>query len=110
MKKALISLFATFLCSVLPAALSAAPPDDLTVTKKMTVNGAEFSTQSLLKGARERSTMQMNGTVISTNIRQCDLHRTLTVQDSTKSFLVRPDIDNSADAKEPKETKEAKDK
>src|SRR5215813_12121255 len=103
MKKALISLFATFLCSVLPAALSAAPPDDLTVTKKMTVNGAEFSTQSLLKGARERSTMQMNGTVISTNIRQCDLHRTLTVQDSTKAFLVRPDIEDSPNSKDLKE-------
>jgi len=48
----------------------------------------------------------MNGAAVSTNVRQCDLHRTLTVQDSTRSYVVRPDVENSPDAKEPKDTKE----
>lgn len=109
MKKAPIYLVAVLTSCGFAAALSASPADDLTVTKKMTVNGAEITTQSLIKGPRERSTMQMGGTVISTSIRQCDLHRTLTVQDSTKSFLVRPDVEESPDAKSTAKDKEKKD-
>ncbi|HWZ96291.1 MAG TPA: hypothetical protein VN025_00870 [Candidatus Dormibacteraeota bacterium] len=104
MKKSLISFAVVLFCGGLVPKLSASPADDLTVTKKVTVNGAEFSTQSLLKGPRERSSMQMNGMLVSTNIRQCDLHRTLSVQDSTKSFLVRPDIDDTADTKDKKDS------
>ncbi len=96
MKKAPFYLVAALGSLSFAAALSASPADDLTVTKKMTVNGAEFTTQSLIKGSRERSTMQMGGTVFNTSIRQCDLHRTLTLQDSTKSFLVRPDAEEAA--------------
>jgi len=95
MKKVLIFLCAAIVCSALPGAVRATPGDDLTVTKKVTLNGAEFSSQSLIKGARERASMQMNSTPISTSIRQCDLHRTLSLQDSTKAFLVRPDIEES---------------
>jgi|SRR5579871_162890 hypothetical protein len=106
MKKILVVLAAAFVTGDLSPQLSASPADDLTVTKKMTVNGAEFTTQSQLKGARERSTMQINGMAISTNIRQCDLHRTLTLQDSTKSFLVRPDLEESTESAKDKDKKD----
>ncbi len=96
MKKAPLYLVVALASCGLAATISASPADDLTVTKKMSVNGAEFTTQSLIKGPRERSTMQMGGMLISTSIRQCDLHRTLTLQESTKSFLVRPDVEESA--------------
>jgi hypothetical protein len=103
MKKVLVTVAVGLLYGGIAPHLSASPADDLTVTKKVTVNGAEFSTQSLLKGARERSTMQMNGMLVSTSIRQCDLHRTLSVQDSTKSFLVRPDIEDATETKDKKD-------
>jgi len=104
MKKVLVALVSLLTSGPLASQLSASPGDDLTVTKKMTVNGAEFSAQSLIKGPRERSTMQMNGVAVSTSIRQCDLHRSLAIQDSTKSFLVRPDVDESAESKDKKDT------
>jgi len=103
MKKILVTLVSFLAFGSLAPQLSASPGDDLTVTKKMTVNGAEFSSQSLIKGPRERSTMQMNGMAVNTSIRQCDLHRSLTIQDSTKSFLVRPDVDESVESKDKKD-------
>lgn len=109
MKKAPLCLVAALAACGLAAALSASPADDLTVSKKMTVNGTEFTTQSLIKGPRERSTMQMGGMEVSTSIRQCDLHRTLAVQDSTKSFFVWPDVEESTDAKPAAKDKENKD-
>jgi len=104
MKKVLVALVSFLAFGPIPSQLSATPGDDLTVTKKMTVNGAEFSSQSLIKGPRERSTMQMNGMAVSTSIRQCDLHRSLNIQDSTKSFLVRPDVDESVESKDKNDT------
>ena len=103
MNKVLVSAILALAFGPISSQLSASPADDLTVTKKMTVNGAEFSSQSLIKGPRERSTMQMNGMVVSTSIRQCDLHRSLTIQDSTKSFLVRPDVEEPVESKDKKD-------
>jgi len=103
MNKVLVSAVLALAFGPISSQLSASPADDLTVTKKMTVNGAEFSSQSLIKGSRERSTMQMNGMVVSTSIRQCDLHRSLTIQDSTKSFLVRPDVEEPVESKDKKD-------
>ncbi|MFI5104680.1 MAG: hypothetical protein ACHP79_07135, partial [Terriglobales bacterium] len=74
--------------------------DDLTITKTTTVGGTSFTAQTFLKGQRERTVMQ-SASASNITIRQCDLHRTLTLNDSTKNFLVRPDMEKevkSADA------------
>jgi hypothetical protein len=71
--------------------------DDLTITEKMTSGGAAFSTQTLVKGLRDRATMDM-GTGVPTGmstatIRQCDLKRSLIVNDSQKTYLIMQDLE-----------------
>jgi hypothetical protein len=74
--------------------------DDLTITKSTSVSGNTFTSQTLLKGPRERTTMQMGG-ASNVTLRQCDMHRTVTLNDTTKNFLVHPDmatVDKTADS------------
>lgn len=77
--------------------------DDLTITEKMTAGGATFTTQTLVKGSRERTTMDM-GAGVSTGmstvtIRQCDLKRSLTVNDSQKTYLIMRDLEEGDSSK-----------
>lgn len=43
--------------------------DDLTISEKMTVGGATFSTQKLERGSRERNTMDMGTGMPTVTIR-----------------------------------------
>lgn len=68
-------------------AKKAVPAQDLHIKKNITVNGYLASSVDIsLKGARERTA---NGT--SVTVRQCDLQRTLTLNEETQTFMVTND-------------------
>jgi len=73
--------------------------DDLTVSKKITVGGNSFSSQTLLKGARERTSMDMGTGSPMITIRQCDLKRSLNVNDGQKTYLIKPDLEEADSSK-----------
>ncbi len=80
---------------------AAAPKaDDLHIKKSITVGGNFVSsTESSINGARERSVSQgPNGNTLT--IRQCDLKRTLTVNEQAQTYLVTndPQDENAAKA------------
>jgi len=64
---------------------------DLRVKKNITVGGnVVASTETSIKGARERSVSQgANGSTIT--LRQCDLKRTLTLNEQAQTYFVNPD-------------------
>ncbi len=64
-----------------------APAPDLHIKKHISVNGYSASSVDIsLKGARERTT---NGT--SVTVRQCDLKRTLTLNEEAQTYMVTND-------------------
>jgi hypothetical protein len=68
-------------------AKKAAPAADLHIQKNITVNGYLASSVDIsLKGARERTA---NGT--SVTVRQCDLKRTLTLNEEAQTYMVTND-------------------
>jgi hypothetical protein len=68
-------------------AKKAVPPSDLHIKKNITVNGYMASAVDIsLKGARERTA---SGT--SVTVRQCDLKRTLTLNEAAQTFTVTND-------------------
>ncbi len=75
------------------AAAASVAADDLTITETMTVGGTGFTTRRLVKGPRERTTVDMGAGVSAVTIRQCDLKRSLTVNDSLKTYMVLPDLE-----------------
>ncbi len=73
--------------------------DDLTVTKKITANGTNISAQTMIQGARERTTMDVGMGAPMVTIHQCDLRRSLSVNDSQKTYLVKPDMEEGDNSK-----------
>lgn len=92
-----------FLCAVLSGGLvvpaGALAGDDLSMTKKISVGGNSFSSQTLVKGSRERTSMNLGTGQETVTLRQCDLKRTLTVNYSAGSYMVRPDMDEGETSK-----------
>jgi hypothetical protein len=85
--------FAVFLGLMLGFASGCFAGDDLTVTKKITANGANISAQTMVQGARERTTMDVGmGSPIVT-IHQCDLRRALTLNGAQKTYMIQPDME-----------------
>jgi len=82
--------------AVLVAMGVAAPAQDLKITKKTTVGEASFSSETLLKGARERTAIQIAGAPATVTIRQCDLKRSVTVSDQSKAYLVANDPEDDS--------------
>lgn len=77
------------------AALPPVQPPDLHIKKNITVNGYFASAVDIsLKGARERTT---NGT--SVTVRQCDLKRTLTLNEEAQTYMVTNDPQDTEAAK-----------
>ncbi|WP_109486306.1 hypothetical protein [Occallatibacter savannae] len=70
---------------------SAAQSDDLHIKKSITVGGNFVSaSESSISGARERTVTQTpNGTTIT--LRQCDLKRTVTLNEQSQTYMVTPD-------------------
>ncbi len=76
-----------------------AQAQDLHIKKSITVGGNFVSSsESSIKGARERTvTESPNGSTIT--LRQCDLKRTLTLNEQTQAYLVTPDPQDENAAK-----------
>ena len=95
------SLCRYVLASVLASALfsPAANAEDLHFKRNVSVGGSPVSNSEVwVKGARERSvTSTPAGSMIT--LRQCDLKRTLTVNDQSQSYLVVADPQDAAAAK-----------
>ena len=73
----------------------AAQAEDMHIKKSILVDGHVVSTtETSIKGARERN---VNGD--SVTIRQCDLNRTLTVNDQAQTYLVTNDPQDDAAAR-----------
>jgi hypothetical protein len=75
-------------CLIAPLALvMAAQADDLHIKKTVTVGGnAVSSTETSIKGARQRDV-----TAGRVTLRQCDLKRTVTINDQTQTYYVAGD-------------------
>jgi hypothetical protein len=79
------------LCFCIILSAISAQAQDLHIKKSITVGGNFVSsTETSIKGARERSVNQgPNGSTIT--LRQCDLKRTLTLNEQAQTYLVNPD-------------------
>ncbi len=93
-------------CAVLVTALAismTARADDLHIKKNLSMDGSTVSTtETTIKGARERSVSGSNIT-----LRQCDLKRTITLSDQTQTYFIAndPAEEKPAAAKSPKASK-----
>ena len=101
--KSRIFLFAVFIFAVsLISAISSAqrkPADDkpitgdFKITIRTTVGGQSMQSTSMIKGARERSETSINAGAYSmhaVNITQCDMRRTIQINDSARKYLITP--------------------
>jgi len=81
---------------ILLAASVSAPAQDLHIKKNISVGGYTVSSSEVsLKGARERTVTQSpNGTTVT--LRQCDLKRTVTLNDQAQTYLVANDPQDEA--------------
>jgi hypothetical protein len=72
---------------------------DFKITVKNTVSGQTSQSTTMIKGKRERSESSMGGgmNTSSVNITQCDLRRTIQVNDSSRKYLVTPMDSDSGD-------------
>jgi hypothetical protein len=73
--------------------------DDLTITENVTADGTTYITQRLVNGPRERTTVDMGTGVPGVTIRQCDLKRSLAINDSLKTYFVLPDVEGTDSSK-----------
>lgn len=85
------------------------PTTDFKVKYKVTMNmgGQPHSTESvtMIKGARERSESSMGYGYDQVNITQCDLKRTIQINDKVKKYFITPmEIDTSTAASTPAST------
>ena len=91
---------ALLVCLPLSQATSAqAPASDLHFKKDISIGGNSVSNSEVwIKGARERAaTSSPAGTLIT--LRQCDLKRTLTIDEQTRSYLITNDPQDESAAK-----------
>ncbi len=94
------TLFSRPMCAIL--ALSAAvlaQAQDLHIKKNITVEGNFVSTtETSIKGARERTVSQLpTGTMIT--LRQCDLKRTVSINEQSQTYLLANDAQDDAAVK-----------
>src|SRR5688572_23398851 len=76
---------------------AAAP--DIKIRQKMTMSaggGTGMETVMYVKGSRMRSEMASTGMAMIT-VRQCDLNRTIMINDKNRTYLITPDSANAAD-------------
>lgn len=62
---------------------------DFKITEKTTMGGQTFQSTTLIKGARQRSEMQMAGQN-TISLMQCDLKRTIQINDSSRKYMITP--------------------
>jgi hypothetical protein len=73
---------------------------DFKITIRTTIAGQTSESTTMIKGARERSETSMGAPGFSTktvNITQCDMRRTIQINDSARKYLITPiDADDSS--------------
>lgn len=76
---------------------TASPPSDVKIRQKMTTGegGQAVETVMYVKGSRMRSEMASTGMSMST-VRQCDLRRTIMINDQARKYFVMPDGSDAA--------------
>jgi len=62
---------------------------DFKITEKTTQGGQTSQSTTLIKGARQRSEMQMAGQN-TTSLMQCDLKRTIQINEATRKYMITP--------------------
>ena len=70
---------------------------DIKIRQKMTMAGSDRGSESVIyvKGSRMRNEMASSGMSIMT-VRQCDLNRTIMINDKTRTYFIQPDGANGA--------------
>lgn len=77
----------------------APPAADLTIKYRSTMSGQSYESSTMIKGKRERSEMRMGRGNEMTTITQCDLKRTIQINEGAKKYLITPmDTGNSTTA------------
>src|SRR4029079_13891214 len=66
------------------------PTSDFKITEKTTNNGQTFESTTLIKGARQRSEMHMGYGQDMISLLQCDLKRTIQINDKTRTYMITP--------------------
>lgn len=96
MRYCLRQLFSTM---ILAALATTAPAEDLHIKKNISVNGYVVSTtETSIKGARTRDVNQLpTGSTVM--LRQCDLKRTVTLNDNAQTYYVSDDPKDAAAAR-----------
>lgn len=76
---------------------TASPPSDVKIRQKMTTGagGQAVETVMYVKGSRMRSEMASTGMSMST-VRQCDLKRTIMINDKARKYFIMPDGSDGA--------------
>jgi hypothetical protein len=71
---------------------STAPASDVKIRQRMTMAGSDRGTETVMyvKGSRMRSEMATTGMSMMT-VRQCDLKRTIMINDKTRMYFITPD-------------------
>jgi len=71
--------------------------NDFKITERMTVGGQSFETATMIKGARERSERHMSiagmppgMNMDMVDITQCDMRRTIQINDRARKYLITP--------------------
>lgn len=72
-----------------PQSSAAAAATNLKITYKMTTSGQTMESSTLLRGKRERSETR-NGYMDSVSITQCDLKRTIQINNKSQKYLISP--------------------
>lgn len=79
---------------------STAPPrpaGDFKITEKTTTGGQTFQSSTLIKGARQRSEMNTGYGPSMVSILQCDLKRTIQINDQARVYMITPMAGASSD-------------
>jgi hypothetical protein len=64
---------------------------DFKITIKTTMSGQDTQSTTMIKGLRERSETSMGGMSMGTvKVTQCDLRRTIEINDSARKYLITP--------------------
>jgi hypothetical protein len=89
--------FRRFAILLTAGALVGAAHADLKITTQNTMGGQTTQGTTYIKGARQRSEMQM-GPMHQVTITQCDRRQTITISDACRTYMVAPMDDDSAAA------------
>jgi hypothetical protein len=93
--KTMNRIFSVTALSLLLLCLAPAARADLKVKQKTTVGGQSYESTVLIKGARQRN--ESTGGAGQSSITQCDLRRTLMLNDQTRRYYVYRDEDAAND-------------